>query len=431
MARFHRNNLSSRDYKLMDFFDYRNGVLHAEDVALDTIAAEYGTPTYVYSAATVRRHAGVLRTAFADVGHKICYAVKANNNLGVLRTLAQAGCGGDVVSAGEIRFALAAGMRPTDIVFSGVGKTREEMAYALRQGIFQFNVESEPELRALSAVADSMNATAHIAVRVNPDVDPATHAKIATGQKESKFGIAIARAPEVYDLAATLPGIRVQGVSVHIGSQLTQAAPFRDAFAIVTSFVKALRARGHSLNVLDLGGGLGIPYHNDHATLPPEEYAALARDAARTLECLLVLEPGRMIVGNAGVLLTRVLYVKEEEGRRYVIIDAGMNDLIRPAMYDAHHDIVPVHAPAAGTVLAEADVVGPVCESSDVFAKNRAMPPLKEGDLVVLRSAGAYGMVMACTYNARPLPAEVMVDGATAAISRPRQTYEQLLGAYV
>jgi diaminopimelate decarboxylase len=415
----------------MDYFIYRNGELHAEDVSLKAIAETHGTPTYVYSAATLRRHLRVFDAPFEGLPHKICYAVKANGNIALLQTLARAGAGADVVSAGEIRLALAAGMRPEDVVFSGVGKTREEMAYALRQGIFQFNVESEPELRLLSEVADSMQAVANIAIRVNPDVDPVTHAKISTGQKESKFGIAIARAPEVYALAASLPGIRVQGVSVHIGSQLTQAGPFEQAFAIVENFVRELRTQGHQLTVLDLGGGLGIPYREDQATLAPEDYALIARRAAENLGCMLVLEPGRLIVGNAGILLSRVLYVKEEEGRTYVIVDAGMNDLMRPAIYDAYHGIVPVVEPKAGEPLAPMDIVGPVCESSDVFGKDRAMPALKAGDLVAIRSAGAYGASMANSYNARPIPAEVLVDGANAHLARIRQSYDDLMRGQV
>ncbi len=412
----------------MDHFLYRGGVLHAEEVALADIADTHGTPTYVYSAATLRRHLSVLSARFEGLPHRLCYAVKANGNLGVLQVLGRAGAGADVVSAGEIRLSRAAGIPADRIVFSGVGKTREEMAYALGEGIFQFNLESEPELRALSAVASGLGKIAPIALRVNPDVDAGTHAKIATGQKESKFGIAIARAGAVYDLAARLPGIRVQGVSVHIGSQLTSAAPFAAAFTRVAEFVIALRAAGHTIEVVDLGGGLGIPYTPDQPTLSPEDYAALARAAVEPLGCLLVLEPGRMIAGNAGVLLSRVLYIKEEEGRRYVVLDAGMNDLMRPAMYDAYHEIVPVVASDAA--LEPADIVGPVCESSDVFAKDRAIAPLQAGDLVVIRSAGAYGSSMGSSYNARPIAAEVVVDGADAHLTRPRQSYEEMLGVY-
>ena len=415
----------------MDHFHYRDGVLHAEDVSLAAIAEAHGTPTYIYSAATLRRHYHVFDEPFANLPHKICYAVKANGTLAVIQTLAREGAGADVVSAGEIRLALAAGVRPTDIVFSGVGKTREEIAYALRQGIFQFNVESAPELRALSEVAESMGATANIAIRVNPDVDPVTHAKISTGQKESKFGIAIGHAPEVYDLAASLPGIRVQGVSVHIGSQLTQAKPFADAFRIVGDFVTTLRARGHALTVLDLGGGLGIPYEEDQVTLAPTVYAELARSTAQKLDCVLVLEPGRLLVGNAGVLVTRVLYVKEEEGQTYVILDAGMNDLVRPAMYDAYHGIIPVMEPKAGATMQDVHLVGPVCESSDVFARHRNMPAMQEGDFVAIRSAGAYGASMANNYNARLQAAEVLVSGGHTHVARPRQSYEDLLKPYV
>lgn len=412
----------------MDHFLYRNDALHAEDVALSDIVQAHGTPTYVYSAATLRRHLNVLSERFAGMPHRLCYAVKANGNLGVLQVLAQAGAGADVVSAGEIRLARAAGIPADRIVFSGVGKTREEMAYALKEGIFQFNLESEPELRMLSEVAVGLGKIAPIALRVNPDVDANTHAKISTGQKESKFGIALARAAQVYDLAATLPGIQVQGVSVHIGSQLTTAAPFAAAFARVAEFVRQLRGAGHVISVVDLGGGLGIPYTEGQVTLSPEAYAEIARAAVEPLDCLLVLEPGRMIAGNAGVLLASVLYIKEEEGRRYVVIDAGMNDLMRPAMYDAHHDIVPLQR--SDTMLAPADIVGPVCESSDVFAKDRLMPWLEAGDLVAIRSAGAYGSSMGSSYNARPIAAEVVVDGTKMHLTRPRQTYEEMLSVY-
>ncbi len=412
----------------MDYFLPRNGELHAEDVALSAIAAAHGTPTYVYSAATLRRHVRVLTERFTGLPHRICYAVKANANLGVLQVLAREGVGADVVSAGEIRLARAAGIPADRIVFSGVGKTEEEMEYALMQGIFQFNVESEPELRLLSETATRLGREAPIALRVNPDVDAATHAKISTGHKGSKFGIAIAQAPKVYALAATLPGIAVQGVSVHIGSQLTQAAPFAAAFARVTAFVEALRAAGHTITVMDLGGGLGIPYATDQDTLAPEAYAMLAREGAEKLGCMLVLEPGRMIAGNAGILLSRVLYVKEEEGRRYLVIDAGMNDLMRPAMYEAHHDIVPVMASTGAEH--PADIVGPVCESSDVFARARPMPELNAGDLVAIRSAGAYGSSMGSSYNARRIAAEVVVDGEKVHLTRPRQTYEEMLGVY-
>ncbi len=410
----------------MDHFHYKNGVYHAEDVALDTLAQEIGTPFYCYSRATLERHYNVFSGAFADIGAKVCFAVKANGNLAVLKTLAKLGCGADVVSEGEIRLALAAGVKPSDIVFSGVGKEASEMAFALEQGIFQFNVESAPELHLLNEVALAKSTKANIAVRVNPDVDPKTHAKISTGKKESKFGVAMSQALPLYREAASLPGINVQGVSVHIGSQLTQLEPFAQAFARVREFVGELRAAGIAIKIVDLGGGLGIPYGQDEPPLP-EAYAQIVKRETQGLGCQVVFEPGRVLVGNAGILVTRVLYVKENAGRRFVIVDAAMNDLIRPALYEAYHDIVHVIQPE-GAATELVDVVGPVCETGDIFAEQRLLKLPKAGDLLVLRSAGAYGAVMACTYNARPRIAEVMVDGGKHAIVRPRQTYEELVG---
>ncbi len=411
----------------MDFFAYKQGEYHAEDVALTKLAADVGTPFYCYSTATLERHYKVFSGHFADVGAKVCFAVKANSNVGVLATLARLGCGADVVSEGEIRLALAAGIKPKDIVFSGVGKTPGEMAYALSQDIFQFNVESEPELEILNGVAVSMGKRARIAVRVNPDVDPKTHAKISTGQKESKFGVSMKSAMRVYQFAAGLPGIDVQGVSVHIGSQLTSLTPFAQAFARVRDFVAELRAAGIAISTLDLGGGLGIPYDGQEEAPPlPDEYSKIVKQETKGMDCQLVFEPGRVLVGNAGILVTRVIYVKRSEGRTFVIVDAAMNDLIRPTLYDAHHDILPVRENADAQELV--DVVGPVCETGDYFAEQRMMAVPKAGDLLVLRSAGAYGAVMSSTYNARPLVAEIMVKGSEHSVVRPRQTYEEIVG---
>ena len=410
----------------MDHFAFKNGTYHAEDVSLETIAKEVGTPFYCYSKATLERHFDVFSKHFSKDEAKVCYAVKANSNLAVLNTLAKLGCGADVVSEGEIRLALAAGVKPSDIVFSGVGKTAIEMAFALDKGIFQFNVESQPELETLNQVAVSKGTKAKIAVRVNPDVDPKTHAKISTGQKESKFGIPIAQALPVYNQAASLPGIQVQGVSVHIGSQLTTLEPFAQAFARVRVFVEELRSHGHSITTLDLGGGLGIPYGGEEPPLP-DAYAEVAKRETAGLGCLLIFEPGRMLVGNAGILVTQVIYVKKSGDRTFVIVDAAMNDLMRPALYEAYHHIMPVTASDGKTAAEAVDVVGPVCETGDIFAEQRLMTVPAPGELVVLRTAGAYGSSMSNTYNARPLVAEVMVNGGAYAVVRPRQTYEELL----
>lgn len=410
----------------MDHFSYKQGVYHAEEVSLERIAAEVGTPFYCYSSATLERHYNIFAAHF-PAGTKICYAVKTNSNLAVLATLARLGAGADVVSEGEIRLALAAGVSPDKIVFSGVGKTAQEMAYALEQGIFQFNVESEPELALLSSIAASKNTTASIAIRVNPDVDPRTHAKISTGQKESKFGVAMSHAPDVYGMAAKLPGIAVQGVSVHIGSQLTTLDPFVQAFARVRDFVLELRGKGHSISTLDLGGGLGIPYGQGEPPLP-DAYAEVAKRETAGLNCQLIFEPGRLLVGNAGILVAGVIYVKRGEDRTFLIVDAAMNDLIRPTLYDAYHDILPVKQPASDARPLPMDVVGPVCETGDIFAEGRKLPPMEAGELLVLRSAGAYGAVMASNYNARRLVPEVLVKGNRYAVVRPRQSYDELLG---
>ena len=408
----------------MDHFQYKHGVYHAEGVSLEAIAAQVGTPFYCYSTATLTRHYNVFASHFAGMDAKICYATKANSNLAVIKTLAKLGAGADVVSEGEIRLALAAGVKSQDVVFSGVGKTAAEMAYALDAGIFQFNVESEPELLLLNEVALSKNTKARIAIRVNPDVDPKTHAKISTGQKESKFGVPMKHALALYEQAVKLKGIEVQGVSMHIGSQLTKIEPFQQAFARLKAFVEELRSKNIAIRTVDVGGGLGIPYGED-APLSPDDYAEAAKREMAGLGCQLIFEPGRMLVGNAGILVTRVIYVKKSETRNFVIVDAGMNDLIRPTLYNAYHAVVPVHE--SKSKPEPMDLVGPVCETGDIFAEQRQMPLPKAGDLLAFRSAGAYGASMASTYNARPLVAEVMVHGDQYAVVRPRQNYDDLI----
>ncbi|MBB5517233.1 diaminopimelate decarboxylase [Amphiplicatus metriothermophilus] len=412
----------------MHHFAYRNGVLHAEDASIEAIAAAVGTPFYCYSAATLRRHVRVFREAFGGLDALVAYSVKANANLAVLKLLANEGAGADVVSGGELRRARAAGVPAARIVFSGVGKTREEMALALDEGIHQFNVESEPELDALNDVAQSKGTKASIAFRVNPDVKAGGHEKISTGKAEDKFGVAWTRARDLYRRAASLPGIAVKGVDLHIGSQIADLAPFEAAFAKVAELVKSLRADGIAIERLDVGGGLGVPYGDAPADPPhPEEYARLIRRIAEPLGVQLICEPGRMIAGNAGVLVARVIYDKEGERRRFLILDAGMNDLIRPALYDAWHDIRPVREPAPDSARTVYDVVGPVCESSDVFARARALPPLRAGDLVAIMTAGAYGAVLSSQYNARPLAPEVLVSGGRFAVTRRRPSFEDMI----
>lgn len=412
----------------MDHFLYRDGVLHAEDVAIPDIAAEVGTPFYVYSSATLKRHFTVFDDALAGMPHLVCYAMKANSNLAVVKLLGDLGAGMDVVSGGEYLRARAAGVPGERIVFSGVGKTRAEMELVIDGGIRQLNVESEPELHLLSRVATEKSATVPVTIRVNPDVDAKTHDKIATGKAENKFGIPIARAREVYALAASLPGIEVVGIDVHIGSQLTDLEPYRAAYLKVRELTEVLRADGHDIRRLDLGGGLGIPYERSNTAPPlPQDYGAVVRETVGDLGCEIEIEPGRLIAGNAGLLVTSVIYRKSGTDRDFLIVDAAMNDLIRPAMYDAHHDIVPVIDPAPGTELAPVDIVGPVCESGDTFTKQRPMPPLTDGDMIAFRSAGAYGAVMASEYNSRPLIPEVLVDGHQFAVIRPRPTFDEML----
>ena len=412
----------------MDHFLYRDGILHAEDVAIPEIAASVGTPFYLYSTATLARHYRLFEEALAPLPHLICFAMKSNSNLAVVKTLGDLGAGADVVSLGEYLKARAAGIPGERIVFSGVGKTRAEMRAALEGGIRQFNVESEPELRALSEVAQAMGRAAPVALRVNPDVDARTHEKIATGRKEDKFGIPIARAREVYAEAARLKGLQVVGIDMHIGSQLTDLAPFEAAYAKLAELTLALRADGHAIARLDLGGGLGIPYARSNEAPPlPTDYGALIKRTLGHLDCEIEIEPGRLIAGNAGLLVAAVIYVKQGEDRDFLILDAAMNDLIRPAMYGAHHDIVAVNEPAPGAEHHPYDVVGPVCESGDTFAKGRPLPRLGEGDLVAFRSAGAYGAVMASEYNSRPLVPEVLVHAQQFAVIRPRPSYDEMI----
>ena len=412
----------------MHHFAYKNGALYAEDVAIADIAARVGTPFYCYSTATIERHFRVFREAFGKDDVLIAYSVKANGNLAVLKTLARAGAGADVVSGGELQRALAAGIPAERIVFSGVGKQPNEMKAALQACIYQFNVESEPELLALNEVAQSIGKTAPVAFRINPDVDAKTHAKISTGKSENKFGVPWSRAQQAYSQAARLPGISIKGVDVHIGSQITELSPFRDAFARVVELVNRLRAQGHTIERVDLGGGLGIPYFDEPEEPPlPSDYAAIAREAMAPLGVRLIFEPGRMIVGNAGILVSRIVYVKEGESRRFLIIDAAMNDLIRPALYDAHHAMRPVKEPARNASLQRYDVVGPVCETADTFATARELPEVAAGDLIAILTAGAYGAVQASTYNTRPLVPEVLVRGSEWAVVRARPTIEEML----
>lgn len=412
----------------MDHFLYRDGVLCAEDVPVAEIAAAVGTPFYVYSTATLLRHYNLFDEALAGTDHVVCYAMKAASNQAILKTLAQAGAGMDVVSGGEYLRAKAAGVPGEKIVFSGVGKTAEEIRIALTGGIRQFNVESEPEMEVINAVAQELGVIAPITVRVNPDVDAKTHAKIATGKSENKFGIPIARAPEVYAHAASLPGLKVVGIDVHIGSQLTDLEPFRLAYSKVAELTEQLRAQGHGIHRLDLGGGLGIPYARSNEAPPlPLEYGAMIKETLGHLGCEIEIEPGRLIAGNAGLMVSKVIYVKSGEGRDFLILDGAMNDLIRPAMYDAYHDIVPVIEPAPGVEQRPYDIVGPVCETGDTFAKQRAMPPLNPGDLVAFRSAGAYGAVMSSEYNTRPLIPEVLVHGDQFAVIRERPTFDEII----
>jgi diaminopimelate decarboxylase len=405
---------------------YRSGELHVEDVGLSRIAASVGTPFYCYSSAGLERRYLDFARAFAGQHATVCYAVKANSNLAVIRSFARLGAGADVVSEGELRRALAAGVPPGRIVFSGIGKTREEMAFALEVGIHQINVESLPELEVLSEVASGTGRVAAIGIRVNPDVDARTHAKISTGKSENKFGIDLDHAEAAFRRARELPGIDPVAVAVHIGSQLTSLDPFRVAFGRVVDLVRRLRADGIELSRLDLGGGLGIRYRGEE---PPSlaDYAAMVRETTGNLGLELTFEPGRALVGEAGVLVSRVVYVKDGATRRFVIQDAAMNDLIRPSLYDAWHDIVPVTEPAPRAAIRPVDVVGPVCETGDTFATQRPLPELRPDDLLAILSAGSYGAVMSSTYNSRLLVPEVLVRGDEFAVIRPRPSYDDLL----
>ncbi|MCC4297955.1 diaminopimelate decarboxylase [Aurantimonas coralicida] len=411
----------------MNHFEIRDGVLHAEDVSVETIAHDVGTPFYCYSTATLTRHYTVFAEAFADIDALVCYAMKANSNQAVLKTLAALGAGADVVSGGELLRALRAGIPAEKIMFSGVGKSVPEIDLALASGIFCFNIESEPELEMISARAVAAGRTAHVSFRINPDVDARTHAKISTGKKSDKFGIAYERAEAVYDRARALPGIAVSGIDMHIGSQIVELEPFDQAFERLAGLVRRLRGAGHDIAHVDLGGGLGVPYSRTNTPPPaPPAYAEIVKRHVRDLDCKVVFEPGRLIAANAGILVTRVVYVKEAEGKTFVIVDAGMNDLIRPTLYDAWHDIHPVlDDPDAPRLVA--DVVGPVCESGDFFARARDIPAVKAGDLVYLSSAGAYGAVQSGTYNSRPLIAEVLVKGDAFHAIRPRQTIDEMI----
>ncbi|QRF68198.1 diaminopimelate decarboxylase [Ponticoccus alexandrii] len=412
----------------MDHFIYRGGQLWAEDVPVAEIAEQVGTPFYLYSTATLVRHFRLFDEALAWGPHLVCYAMKAASNQAILKTLAEEGAGMDVVSGGEYARARAAGVPGERIVFSGVGKTEGEIRAALDGGIRQFNVESEPEMRAISRIATALGVEAPIALRVNPDVDAKTHAKIATGKSENKFGIPIAKARAAYAEAASLPGLKVVGIDVHIGSQLTQLEPFEQAYRKVAELTEVLRADGHEITRLDLGGGLGIPYTRSNEAPPlPTDYGAMVQRTVGHLGCEIEIEPGRLIVGNAGILVSRAIYVKEGEGRNFLILDAAMNDLLRPAMYEAHHDIVPLIEAAPGVEMAPFDVVGPVCESGDTFAKGRDLPPVKAGDLVAFRSAGAYGAVMASEYNSRPLVPEVLVRADQFSVIRARPTFDEMI----
>ncbi|MGC1530490.1 MAG: diaminopimelate decarboxylase [Bradyrhizobium sp.] len=412
----------------MNHFDYRNGVLHAEAVSLVELADAVGTPFYCYSTATLERHYRVFSEAFAGEKTVICYAMKANSNQSVLRTLAKLGAGADVVSGGELKRALAAGIPAEKILFSGIGKTEAELSAALAADILCINIESEPELELLSRLASGQGKTAPISVRVNPDVDAGTHAKISTGKSENKFGIPLTQARAVYARAAKLPGIRVTGADMHIGSQITDLSRMETAFRILAEFVQTLRADGHNISHIDFGGGLGIPYHMDQAAPPlPSAYAAMVKRVTHNLGCTLMFEPGRMIVGNAGILVSRVIYVKHGDAKNFVIIDAAMNDLIRPTLYEAHHDILPLREAGPNPQTIVADVVGPVCETGDYLALGRSLPEPKAGDLLAIMTAGAYGAVQSGTYNTRALVPEVLVKDDQYAVVRPRLEVDALI----
>lgn len=412
----------------MHHFQFQNGVLHAEGNALDQIADTVGTPFYCYSAATLRRHYHVFADAFADIPTLVCYAMKANSNQAVLTVLAKEGAGADVVSEGELRRALAAGIPPEKIMFSGVGKKAHELAFALKTGILCFNVESEPELDMLSHIAADLGLEAHVSFRINPDVDARTHSKISTGKSENKFGIPWVSARAIYAKADRMPGIKVTGIDMHIGSQITDLEPFDAAFSRLGALIADLRADGHEIQHVDLGGGLGIPYRADDEAPPlPADYAGIVKRHVRALDCQVIFEPGRLIAGNAGILVTEVVYMKDGDGKSFVIVDAAMNDLIRPTLYEAWHEVGPIREPSDETGTITADIVGPVCETGDYLALARTMPAVKAGDRLAIYSAGAYGAVQAGTYNSRLLVPEVMVDGDRYHVIRPRKSYDDLI----
>ncbi|WP_196260674.1 diaminopimelate decarboxylase [Pelagibacterium limicola] len=414
---------------MVHHFHYRNGSLHAEDVDLSALAEEVGTPFYCYSSATFRRHVRVMREAFGGIDTLLAYAMKANSNQAILKLIASEGGGADVVSLGELERALRAGIAPEKIIFSGVAKTREEMTRGLEAGILCFNVESEPELERLDKVAGEMGRVAPVSVRVNPDVDARTHAKISTGKSENKFGIPFERAEAVYARIAQSRHLKVVGVDMHIGSQIVDLEPFDNAFALLAELVGRLRDAGHDIEHVDVGGGLGIPYQQDNTPPPdPAAYAGIVKKRVSELDCKLIIEPGRLIAGNAGILVTRVEYVKQTASKSFAIVDAGMNDLIRPTLYEAHHDVMPVAETEPSAKFIRADIVGPVCETGDYLALNREIANVAEGDLLAVMTAGAYGAVMASTYNTRPLIAEVLVDGDRWHAIRPRQRLDDLIG---
>ena len=413
----------------MHHFSYKDGILHAEEVSLRTLAEEVDTPFYCYSSATLERHYKVFANAFAGTDHEIFYAMKANSNQAVIKTLTDLGAGVDVVSEGELRRAMALGILGRKIVFSGVGKTAREMALGLKHGISCFNVESEPELELLSEITSRLGSQAAVSIRVNPDVDAKTHEKITTGKSENKFGIPFHKAQEVYARAAQLPGIVISGVDMHIGSQITDLEPFEQAYCLMGDLVRDLRSDGHKISHVDLGGGLGVPYRGTNDVPPhPDEYAAMVKRTLGDLDCKLVMEPGRMIAGNAGILVTRVIHVKHGDTHNFLIVDAAMNDLLRPTLYDAYHDIQTVREPGDGYAKTNFDVVGPVCETGDYIAQSRDLPPMQAGDLIAVMTAGAYGAVQSGTYNTRQLIPEVMVNNTQFAITRPRQTFDELIG---
>ena len=412
----------------MHYFAYKNGILHAEDVPVPVIAEQVGTPFYCYSTATLSRHFEIFDAAFGDMDHLTCYAMKANSNQAVLKTLGDLGAGMDIVSGGELKRALAAGIVADKIIFSGVGKTKTEITAALDAGILCFNVESESELYLISAVAAAMGKIANISLRINPDVDARTHAKISTGKAENKFGIPWTRAIEVYDLAASLPGLRVAGIDLHIGSQIVDLEPYQTAYARIGELVKTLRARGHDIQHVDMGGGLGIPYARGDKEPPlPAEYATIIKKTVGDLGCRIITEPGRLIAGNAGILVARVIHMKRGEDKYFAVIDAAMNDLIRPTLYEAHHDILTVIEPSGDAEMRIIDVVGPVCETGDYSATDRELPVLRQDDLIAIMSAGAYGAVQSGTYNTRALIPEVLVRGDEFAIVRKRLEIKDII----